>query len=81
MKRKVNSKGKVQVTGIKKALQESTAYPIGFGFAVQALIPAEPVLQNRKIGDICDESSSDESLDDLFKGGDMCRWRKLLRKA
>ena len=76
----MNANGKVQVTGVKKALQESAEYPIQFGFAVQGLLPQSIVPQGRNPEDVCN-SSSDESLDDLFLGAQQCSWRKLLKQG
>ena len=74
VKRKADRCGRMRVYGVSKALKESAAYPMGFGFAVQALVPTAASCPARSVEDICD-SSSDESLDDFMQR--RCRWRAL----
>lgn len=65
--------------GIKKMLEKSASYPRGFGLAVAALLPTQPLpVPSDSISLKYEAASDDEgALDDILKGPQQCWWRKL----
>lgn len=79
VRKSVDKNGKKRVTGVKKKLAASAAYPRGFGIAIGDIIPGRGSRPDDFELDFTYPHATDDlgALDDLRKGSFRAWWRKL----